>query len=177
MKAQRRFGLALSWPRVTTVFLVDVLILLAASHCPESWQGEHRVAWWVGVGLAGVVTLLSLVSYRGITVVSGLVSWLWDWSADPGTALGAGCTPAVDFQRRFGRDPVGVREYRGRLVSVIAVDGGFLSVTEETVTVLAESAEFESEIDESAAKEDSESDDPRIAARGRARLRAVGAID
>jgi F-type H+-transporting ATPase subunit epsilon len=54
---------------------------------------------------------------------------------------------------------------------------GFLSVTEETVTVLAESAEFESEIDESAAKEDSESDDPRIAARGRARLRAVGAID
>jgi F-type H+-transporting ATPase subunit epsilon len=59
----------------------------------------------------------------------------------------------------------------------IAVDGGFLSVTEERVTVLAESAEFESEIDESAAKQDSESDDPRTAARGRARLRAVGAID
>src|SRR5271157_3195943 len=59
----------------------------------------------------------------------------------------------------------------------IAVDGGFLSVTEESVTILAESAEFESEIDESAAREDSESDDPRIAARGRARLRAVGAID
>src|ERR1700716_4537114 len=59
----------------------------------------------------------------------------------------------------------------------IAVDGGFLSVTEHSVTVLAESAEFESEIDESAAKEDSESDDPRIAAGGRARLRAVGAID
>src|ERR1700739_1107841 len=59
----------------------------------------------------------------------------------------------------------------------IAVDGGFMSVTEEGVTILAESAEFESEIDESAAKEDSESDDPKIAARGRARLRAVGAID
>ena len=59
----------------------------------------------------------------------------------------------------------------------IAVDGGFLSVTEEGVTVLAESAEFESEIDESAAKQDSDSDDPQIAARGRARLRAVGAID
>ena len=43
----------------------------------------------------------------------------------------------------------------------IAVDGGFLSVTEESVTILAESAEFESEIDESAAREDSESDDPR----------------
>ncbi len=30
----------------------------------------------------------------------------------------------------------------------IAVDGGFLSVTEEGVSILAESAEFESEIDE-----------------------------
>jgi len=124
MRAQRRLGLALSWPRVTSVFLVDVLILVVASHCPASWQGEHRVAWWVGVGLAAVVTVLSLVSYHGVTVVSGLASWVWDWSADPGTALGAGCTPAIDHQRRFGRDPVGVREYRGRLVSVIAVDGG-----------------------------------------------------
>ena len=59
----------------------------------------------------------------------------------------------------------------------VAVDGGFLSVTEEGVSILAESAEFESEIDETAAKEDSESDDPRTAARGRARLRAVGALD
>jgi F-type H+-transporting ATPase subunit epsilon len=59
----------------------------------------------------------------------------------------------------------------------IAVDGGYLSVTEEGVSILAESAEFESEVDESAAKEDSESDDPHIAAKGRARLRAVGAID
>ena len=59
----------------------------------------------------------------------------------------------------------------------IAVDGGFLSVTERGVTVLAETAEFESEIDEAAAKEDAESEDPRIAARGRARLRALGQID
>src|SRR5580704_17941318 len=46
----------------------------------------------------------------------------------------------------------------------IAVDGGFMSVTDDGVTILAESAEFESEIDATAAKEDSESDDPRIAA-------------
>jgi F-type H+-transporting ATPase subunit epsilon len=59
----------------------------------------------------------------------------------------------------------------------VAVDGGFMSVTEEGVTILAESAEFESEIDESSAREDSESDDPKIAARGRARLRAIGALD
>lgn len=59
----------------------------------------------------------------------------------------------------------------------IAVDGGFMAVTEDGVSILAESAAFESEIDESTAKQDAESDDPKIAARGRARLRAVGAID
>ncbi|MGB3486277.1 MAG: F0F1 ATP synthase subunit epsilon [Mycobacterium sp.] len=59
----------------------------------------------------------------------------------------------------------------------IAVDGGFLSVTDEGVIILAESAEFESEIDVDAAKTDSESDDPEVAARGRARLRAVGQLD
>ena len=41
----------------------------------------------------------------------------------------------------------------------IAVDGGFLSVTEQAVTVLVENAEFESEINEDAAQQDSESDD------------------
>jgi type VII secretion protein EccE len=124
MKAQRRFGLSLSWLRVTAVFLVDMVILLVASHCPQSWQGEHHIAFWVGVGLAVIVTLLSLVTQHGLTLTSGLATWLWDWSADPGTALAAGCTPAVDYQRKYGRDTVGVREYAGRLVAVIAVDGG-----------------------------------------------------
>ncbi len=59
----------------------------------------------------------------------------------------------------------------------IAVDGGFLSVTEAGVTILAESAEFESEINADLAKADSESDDPQTAARGRARLRALGQLD
>src|SRR6201990_3246115 len=59
----------------------------------------------------------------------------------------------------------------------IAVDGGFLSVTEEAVRILVENAEFESEIDADAAKRDSESDDEATAAWGRARLRALGQID
>jgi len=124
MKAQRTFGLSLSWLRVTAVFLVDIVILLLASHCPQSWQGEHHIAFWVGVGLAVIVTLLSVVTHHGLTLTSGLATWLWDWSADPGTALAAGCTPAVDYQRKYGRDTVGVREYSGRLVTVIAVDSG-----------------------------------------------------
>lgn len=123
MKAQRRFGLSLSWARVTVVFLVVIGILLIASHCPESWQGKYHIAWWVGVGISVIITLLSLVTHHGLTVTSGLAGWLWDWSADPGTTLAAGCTPALDYQRRFGRDKVGVREYDGRLVTVIALDG------------------------------------------------------
>jgi type VII secretion protein EccE len=124
MKAQRSFGLALSWPRLTTVFLVDIVILLVASHCPDSWQGDRHIAFWVGVGLAALVTVLSLVTHHGLTVTSGLATWLWDWSSDPGAALAAGCTPALDHDRRFGRDKVGVRLYEGHLVTVIAVDGG-----------------------------------------------------
>lgn len=124
MKRQRRFGLSLSWPRLTTVFLVDVVIMVVASHCPESWQGTYRIAFWVGVGLAVLVTLLSLVTYHGLTVTSGLATWLWDWSADPGSALSAGCTPALDYQRKYGRDKVGVRQHDGQLVTVIAINGG-----------------------------------------------------
>ena len=59
----------------------------------------------------------------------------------------------------------------------VAVGGGFMSVTDEGVIILAESAELESEIDSEAAKRDAESDDEATAARGRARLRALGQID
>jgi F-type H+-transporting ATPase subunit epsilon len=59
----------------------------------------------------------------------------------------------------------------------IAVDGGFMSVTDAGVKILAEAAEFASEIDADKAKEDAASDDARRAARGRARLRALGQID
>ncbi|WP_395310597.1 F0F1 ATP synthase subunit epsilon [Mycobacterium sp. AMU20-3851] len=59
----------------------------------------------------------------------------------------------------------------------IAVDGGFLSVTEGKVSLLVENAQFESEVDADAAKRDAESDDASTAAWGRARLRAVGQLD
>ncbi len=59
----------------------------------------------------------------------------------------------------------------------IAVEGGFLSVTDEAVRILVERAEFESEIDLDDAQQDSESDDEHTAAWGRARLRALGKID
>ena len=120
MKAQRRLGLALSWPGITSAFLIDVVVLVLASHLPGARQ---TVTWWVGVAVAAVVTIAAVLTYRGITVASALARWVWDWdwSADPEATLSPGCTPAIDHRRRFGRDVVGVREYQGHLVAVIAV--------------------------------------------------------
>ena len=59
----------------------------------------------------------------------------------------------------------------------LAVHGGFLSVTEEGVSILAEAVDFTSEIDEASARHEVQSSDPKMAARGRARLRALGVID
>ena len=59
----------------------------------------------------------------------------------------------------------------------LAVHGGFLSVTEEGVSILAEAVDFTSEIDEASARHEAQSSDPKMAARGRARLRALGLID
>ena len=118
MKAQRRFGLALSWPRITSAFLIDVAVLVVASHFPRAPQ---NVAWWVGVGVAAVVTIVMVLAYRRITLGSALAKWVREGSSDWVTTLSRGCTPAIDHRRRFGRDLIGVREYRGQLVAVIAV--------------------------------------------------------
>ncbi len=118
MKAQRPVGLNLKWPWITAVFVADVAILIAASHSPESWQGPHRIASWVGVGLVVLTTLPALVTYRGVTVVQRIAA-----SLKPGPALTAGCAPAIDHQRRFGRQPIGVREHATNLVGVVEVDG------------------------------------------------------
>lgn len=55
-----------------------------------------------------------------------------------------------------------------------AVDGGFLSVTTEGVTILAESAELHDEIDVARAEADSHDSDPDVRAKAKARLRATG---
>lgn len=55
-----------------------------------------------------------------------------------------------------------------------AVHGGFLSVTEQGVTILAEEAEPAEEIDVEQAQRDFQSDDEELRQRARARLRAAG---
>jgi type VII secretion protein EccE len=121
MKAQREYGLALSWPRVTVVFLIDVALLVIASHCPDAWQQGHA-AFWVAVGLAVLVTVVALVTNGGVPIASAPIARVRNWYADP-EALTVGCTPAIDHRRRFSRETVGVREYDGQLVGVIAIEG------------------------------------------------------
>ncbi len=55
-----------------------------------------------------------------------------------------------------------------------AVHGGFLSVTDQGVTILAEDAEPAEEIDVEQAQRDFQSDDEDVRRRARARLRAAG---
>ncbi|CAM2877135.1 F0F1 ATP synthase subunit epsilon [Skermania piniformis] len=57
---------------------------------------------------------------------------------------------------------------------IFAVDGGFLAIAENGVTILAEAAEAAADIDAEQAERDAASDDERVSARGRARLRALG---
>lgn len=55
-----------------------------------------------------------------------------------------------------------------------AVHGGFLSVTDEGVSILAESAELRDEIDVDQARLDLEAEDHELRLRARARMRAAG---
>jgi F-type H+-transporting ATPase subunit epsilon len=55
----------------------------------------------------------------------------------------------------------------------VLVNGGFMSVTEEGVSILAESAELSDEIDTEAARRDLESDDDALRHHAQVRLRAA----
>jgi F-type H+-transporting ATPase subunit epsilon len=55
-----------------------------------------------------------------------------------------------------------------------AVHGGFLSVTERGVSILAEGADLRDEIDVEQARTDAQSDDDEVRMRARAQLRAAG---
>ncbi|MEZ0365121.1 type VII secretion protein EccE [Mycobacterium sp. pUA109] len=122
MKAQRTVGLNLSWPRLTIVFLIDVAVLVLARH----WPGSARTAtyaWWVGVGIAALVLIVAVVTYRRTPLASAAAARVLDRFVDPEATLAAGRSAGLDHRRRFGQDPVGIREYQGQLVSVIAVTG------------------------------------------------------
>jgi type VII secretion protein EccE len=121
MKAQSPFALSLPWRRTTAVFVIDVAVLALASHSPDAWQQNH-IAWWVGVALAALITIATLVTYRGVPLALMPVLRVRNWYANPKKLVEA-CTQPIDHQRRFGRDVIGIREYDNRLVTVIAVDG------------------------------------------------------
>ena len=129
MKAQHGFGVRLSWPRATAVFLIDVGILIGASQLRyELWPGRTpsesslaNYAWWSAVAVALLVAIATLVTYRRIPLTSALTSRVRDRRTDPASILAAQRVHTVDHQRRCARQTVGIREYRGQLVAVIAV--------------------------------------------------------
>lgn len=47
---------------VTTVFLIDVALLVIASHLPDNWQADRNLTFWIGVGLAVIVTVAALLT-------------------------------------------------------------------------------------------------------------------
>jgi type VII secretion protein EccE len=113
MKAHRRVGVVLSWPWLTTVSLIDVAVMVLASHLP--------VASWVGLAVVGAVTIASVFTYRGIKPISALAAWVWAASSDAQAALLGGRILVLDHQRRYSRAVVGVQEYQGQVVAAIAV--------------------------------------------------------
>lgn len=120
MRAQHSLGLNLSWLRVTTVFLIDIGILWIGGHWPAQLGPPER-AWWPAVGLAAVLSTAALITHRRVPLTAIVLARLLDRFATPAAFLTEGCTPGFDHRRRYSRDVVGVREHRGRLVSVIAV--------------------------------------------------------
>lgn len=121
MKPQHTFGLKLSWMRVTTVFLVDLAILRLAGHWPDQ-LGTAARAWWPGVGLVALVTAAALITHRRVPLTTIALARILDRFANPAAFLTEGCTPGFDHRRRYSPDVVGMREHRGQLVSVIAIE-------------------------------------------------------
>ena len=79
----------------------------------------------MGVAVAAVVTIAVVVAYRRVQAWLSFGQVDVRLVGDLAATLSLGCTPAMSVRarRRFGRDVIGVREYQGQLVAVIAVDG------------------------------------------------------
>ncbi|MGV0632939.1 type VII secretion protein EccE [Mycolicibacillus trivialis] len=119
MRAQSPVGLAMSWPPLALTFLVDVGIIVLVSNWPTEWRRD--IAWWTGIGIVAALTMLVLITVRGVPLGVVLARWVRNFFTNPETQLTAGREPAIDHRRRFGHATVGIREHRGALVAVVAL--------------------------------------------------------
>ncbi len=106
------------------------------------------------------------------TVWSGEASMVIARTLEGDLGILAGHAPLLGV---LANGPVQIRSTDGDSV-VAAVLGGFLSVADDRVSILAEVAELAEEIDEAAARHDLEqadADDETTTLRAQARLRAV----
>ena len=106
-------SLALGWARAVCVFVVDVGLLAAGGAV------GGRSGWCVGAGMAVLITLAALVSWRGAPVLTLAWRSLVAGRATIGVPAGA----LADHDRTFGTGPVGIRAVGPHLVAVVAVDG------------------------------------------------------
>lgn len=113
MKSSFPFSVAASWPRVVAVFIVDVGLLAAGVTV------AGRPGWWSGVGVAVVVTVLTLLCWRG----APLLSHAWRSVTGRRPRVGGPAGELADYERSFGAGPVGIRAVGQYLVAVVAVDG------------------------------------------------------
>jgi type VII secretion protein EccE len=120
VKTQRALGIDRSWPRATCVLLIDLAVLVVASRWPIP-QPDARYAWWAGISIAVLVTLLGLMTHRRTAVAAIPLRWVLDRVVDAEASLDTGQIAGVDHLRRFGRSTVGIRAHQDQLVSVIAV--------------------------------------------------------
>ncbi len=109
------------------------------------------------------------------TVWSGEASMIIARTTEGELGVLPGHTPLLGV---LGDGVVEVRRGHGEPIEQFLVHGGFLSVADDRVSVLAEDVELIDEIDERAAREELEraieADDTDAARRARARLAAVG---
>jgi type VII secretion protein EccE len=120
VKTQRPLGIDRSWPRVTCVLLIDLAVLVVASRWPIP-APDARYAWWAGISIAVLVTLLGLMTHQRSAVAAIPLRWVLDRFADTAAVLDTSHIAGVDHLRRFGRSTVGIRAHQDQLVSVIAV--------------------------------------------------------
>ncbi|BBY52985.1 type VII secretion protein EccE [Mycobacterium koreense] len=119
MKAQSPLGLVVSWPPLAVVFLVDVGIMTLVSNWPTQWRRD--IAWWTGVGIAALVAILVLVTFRRVRLGVLIGTWLRNFFTKVEPALAVGRDAATDHRRRYGHATVGVRHHDGAVVAVVAV--------------------------------------------------------
>lgn len=113
MKPALPLGIRLGWARVVAVSTAAVALLSLGG------TAAGRTGWWIAAGLAVVFGAVTVLTWRGATLL-GLVLRAINTHGTLGVKT-AGDT--ADYDRTYGHGPVGIRAVGPYLAAVVAVDG------------------------------------------------------